>query len=188
MMSLALVIVVFLGILLSTSAFFGALKNLGATSSKLGASGFYDLVEKDSAGKDVKFDKFKGKVVYGVNVASKCGYTASGYKLLEKISAMDGAEVLLFPCNQFGGQEPGTSQEIESFCAMKNVKGANIFEKADVNGPSTRPAYKFLKDNKVIGDVAWNFAGKFLVDKEGKVMPVRSESDLLKSIQKELNK
>ena len=184
-MSIGLSSVLFLALVLSTSAFFGALKTL--TSSKplsAGAGSFYEIVEKDNKGQDVKFDKFKGKVVYGVNVASKCGYTSSGYKLLEKISAMDGVEVALFPCNQFGGQEPGSAQEIESFCALKGVKGANIFEKADVNGPSTRPAYKFLKEKKVLNDVAWNFAGKFLVDKEGKVQPVRSESDLLKTIEK----
>ena len=183
MMSILVALLV-LASVVSTSAFFGSMKSAMTGSTKVDAS-FYEIVEKDNTGKDVKFDKFKGKVVYGVNVASKCGYTSSGYKLLEKISAMDGVEVALFPCNQFGGQEPGSSKEIESFCAMKNVKGANIFEKADVNGPTTRPAYKFLKENKVLaGDVAWNFAGKFLVDKEGKVTPVKSEKDLLASIEK----
>ena len=182
-MSAVLATILFMVVILSTSAFFGSMKSAIPGSTKV-ASSFYDVVEKDSKGKDVKFDKFKGKVVYGVNVASKCGYTSSGYALLEKISAMDGVEVALFPCNQFGGQEPGSNKEIESFCAMKNVKGANIFEKADVNGPSTRPAYKFLKDTKVIGDVAWNFAGKFLVDKEGNVMAVKSEKELLASIEK----
>lgn len=64
------------------------------------------ITEKDSNGNDVSFEKFRGKVVYGVNVASKCGYTASGYNLLAKIAAMkdQGVEVALFPCNQFGGQ------------------------------------------------------------------------------------
>ena len=75
-------------------------------SSAISAGSFYDLVEKDATGNDVNFSKFKGKVVYGVNVASKCGYTASGYALLSKLSAMkdSGVEVALFPCNQFGGQ------------------------------------------------------------------------------------
>jgi glutathione peroxidase len=86
------------------------------------ASSFYDLVEKDAKGAEVNFSKFKGKVVYGVNVASKCGYTASGYALLEKLSKMDGVEVLLFPCNQFGGQEPGTDAEVEQFCALKGQR------------------------------------------------------------------
>lgn len=128
---------------------------------------FYDIVETDATGKEVSFSKFKGKVVYGVNVATKCGYTASGYALLSKIAKIDGAEVLLFPCNQFGGQEPGTDKEVADFCALKGVQGANVFTKADVNGPNTRPTYKFLKEKKILGDVAWNFAGKFIVDKEG---------------------
>jgi len=78
-----------------------------------------------------------------------------------------GVEVALFPCNQFGGQEPGTDTQVVEFCTLKGVKDANVFTKADVNGPSTRPTYKFLKEKGVLGDVAWNFAGKFIVDKEG---------------------
>ena len=184
---MSLLALVFLVVCVShTSAFFGGLKLPGSkvTPMRDTAKEFYNIVETDSKGSPFKFDKFKGKVVYGVNVASKCGYTASGYKLLEKISEMDGVEVALFPCNQFGGQEPGSAADIESFCAMKNVKGANIFEKGDVNGAKTRPAYAFLKDKKVLGNVAWNFAGKFLVDKQGNVMPVKSEKDLLKDIAK----
>lgn len=68
---------------------------------------FYDIIEKDAQGKDFSFEAFRGKVVYGVNVASKCGYTASGYALISKLSKLkdQGVEVALFPCNQFGGQE-----------------------------------------------------------------------------------
>ena len=107
---------------------------------KMAAAGdFYSIVEKDGKGNDFSFEQLRGRVVYGVNVASKCGYTASGYALLEKISAMDGVSVLIAPCNQFGGQEPGSAAEIESFCALKGVKGATILEKADVNGAKTRP-------------------------------------------------
>jgi hypothetical protein len=83
------------------------------------ASNFYDIVEKDANGEMIKFDKFKGKVVYGVNVASKCGYTASGYALLSKVSKMPGVEVALFPCNQFLGQEPGSDADVANFCVMK---------------------------------------------------------------------
>ena len=71
-----------------------------------------------------------------------------------------------------------------SFCALKGVEGANVFTKADVNGPNTRPTYKFLKAEGVLGDVAWNFAGKFIVDKEGNVLPVKSEKDLEATIAK----
>jgi glutathione peroxidase-family protein len=154
-----------------------------AAKNVMHMSSFYDLTEKDAKGSDVKFDKFKGKVVYGVNVASKCGYTTSGYALLEKLSKMDGVEVLLFPCNQFGGQEPGSDAEVEQFCALKGVQGANVFTKADVNGPKTRSTYKFVKDKLSMGDIAWNFAGKFVVDKTGNVLPVKNEKNLIAEIE-----
>ena len=118
---------------------------------------FYDLIERDAAGNEVSFAKFRGKVCYGVNVASRCGFTTSGYALLSKIAKIDGAEVLLFPCNQFGGQEPGTDAEISEFCARKGVEGANVFTKADVNGPETRPTYRFLRD-KGIHDLRVQYA------------------------------
>ena len=132
----------------------------------------------------MSFEQFKGKVVYGVNVASKCGYTKSGYELLEKISKMDNVEVLLFPCNQFGGQEPGSDAEIEQFCALKNVQGATVFTKGDVNGADTRDTYKLVKDELKMGDVAWNFAGKFIVDKEGKILPVKREKNLIPDLER----
>ena len=133
---------------------------------------------------------------------SKCGYTASGYSLLSKLSKMPGVEVAIFPCNQvstlpflalalyvllalmeavcnvpqqFGGQEPGSDAEVAQFCVAKGVDGANLFTKADVNGPNTRPTYKFLKEQKVLGEVGWNFAGKFIVDKKGNVMPASGD-------------
>ena len=138
------------------------------------------LAETDSKGNPFKLEQLKGKVVYGVNVATKCGYTAAGYKLLERIAALKdkGVEIMILPCNQFGGQEPGTQEEIESFCAIKNVKGANIFMKADVNGPKTRPIYKYLKSKGILKDVAWNFAGKFIIDKEGNAQSVRDEKTI----------
>jgi hypothetical protein len=83
------------------------------------ASKFYDLVETDADGQQIKFDKFKGQVVYGVNVASKCGYTASGYALMSKVTKMPGVEVAIFPCNQFGGQEPGSDTDVANFCVSK---------------------------------------------------------------------
>lgn len=158
-----------------------------SVASALSAGSFYDIVEKDANGNEIKFgDKFKGKVVYGVNVASKCGYTASGYALISKLSALKskGVEVALFPCNQFLGQEPGSDKEIAEFCALKGVKDATVFTKADVNGPNTRPTYKYLKEKGVLSNVAWNFAGKFLVDKQGNVLPVKSEKSLEEDILK----
>jgi glutathione peroxidase len=79
--------------------------------------------------------------------------------------------------------KPGSDAEIANFCATKGVRGANVFTKADVNGPNTRPTYRYLKAKGVLGDVAWNFAGKFLVDKEGNVLPVKSEKNLEAEIQ-----
>ena len=154
--------------ILSTSAFFGSMKSAIPGSTKV-ASSFYDVVEKDSKGKDVKFDKFKGKVVYGVNVASKCGYTSSGYALLEKISAMDGVEVALFPCNQFGGQEPGSESEIKEFCSSKFGVTFPMYSKIEVNGPGRHPLYEAIigADGPLPGNVKWNF-GKILVGKDGK--------------------
>eukprot|EP00981_Chlorochromonas_danica_P007536 scaffold1769_cov164-Ochromonas_danica.AAC.9 len=145
---------------------------------------FYDIVEKDANGNNVSFEKFRGKVVYGVNVASKCGFTSSGYQLLARIAELKdkGVEVALFPCNQFLGQEPGSDAEISAFCAAKGVKGANVFTKADVNGANTRPTYRYLKAKGVLGDVRWNFAGKFIVDKQGNVLPIKNEKDIEKDI------
>jgi glutathione peroxidase len=94
-------------LLVSVSAFSAAFPRLSlrATSLKMAAStpsSFYEIVEKDNNGNDVSFEKFRGKVVYGVNVASRCGYTASGYALLSRIAEMKdlGVEVAIFPCNQ----------------------------------------------------------------------------------------
>ena len=162
--------VLFASMLVSSSVAFRSRMAVSAKrASTLAMSSFYDIVEKDATGQDVSFSKFKGKVVYGVNVASKCGYTASGYALLAKLAKMkdQGLEVAIFPCNQFGGQEPGSDKQVAEFCALKGVEGANVFTKADVNGPQTRPTYKLVKEQTKMGDIAWNFAGKFLVDKQG---------------------
>jgi glutathione peroxidase len=93
-------------------------------------------------------------------------------------------QVALFPCNQFGGQEPGSDSEIENFCALKGVKGARVFTKADVNGPNTRPTYALVKDELKMPVIMWNFAGKFIVDKEGKVLPVKSEKNLINELKR----
>jgi Glutathione peroxidase len=97
---LSLVLVVLM-IATSVVAFIGkSASTARRAASSLSMGSFYDITEKDAAGNSVSFSKFKGKVVYGVNVATKCGYTASGYALLSKISKMNGIEVAIFPCNQ----------------------------------------------------------------------------------------
>lgn len=97
-LSLALIVLM---IATSAVAFIGkSASSARRAASSLSMGSFYDITEKDAAGNPVSFSKFKGKVVYGVNVATKCGYTASGYALLSKISKMNGIEVAIFPCNQ----------------------------------------------------------------------------------------
>ena len=138
-------------------------------------SPIYDFAVNDIHGKQRKLEEFKGKVLLIVNVASKCGFTPQ-YKgleaLYEKMHSR-GLEVLGFPCNQFGAQEPGTAEEIESFCEMNYGVTFPLFAKVDVNGKDAAPVYKYLKKEKpgLLGSEAikWNFT-KFLVDRNGKVI------------------
>ena len=135
----------------------------------------YDFTVKDIHGKDVKLDKYKGRALLIVNTASKCGFTPQ-YKgleaLYEKLSAK-GLEILGFPCNQFGAQEPGTEAEIESFCEVNYGVTFPMFAKIDVNGKGADPLYQHLKEAKpgLLGSEAikWNFT-KFLVDRKGNVV------------------
>ncbi|KAG4186938.1 hypothetical protein ERO13_A08G074000v2 [Gossypium hirsutum] len=135
----------------------------------------YDFTVKDIRGNDVSLSEYRGQVVLVVNVASKCGLTQSNYKelnvLYEKYKNQ-GFEILAFPCNQFGGQEPGTNEQIqEATCSMFKAEFP-IFDKVEVNGKNAAPLYKFLKSEKgrYFGDaIKWNFT-KFLVNKEGKVV------------------
>lgn len=128
---------------------------------------------KDINGKDTSLKAYDGKVLLIVNVASKCGYTPQ-YKSLEATYRKfkgQGLEVLGFPCNQFGGQEPGTNEEIKSFCSTKYDVTFPLFDKVDVKGPQQHPLYAALsgKESAFPGDVKWNF-GKFLVGRDGKLI------------------
>ncbi|KAL5698968.1 glutathione peroxidase [Ranunculus cassubicifolius] len=153
----------------------------------------HDFTVKDIEGKDVSLSKFKGKALLIVNVASKCGLTASNYTELSSIYdkyKTQGLEILAFPCNQFGGQEPGSNSEIKKFACTRYKAEFPIFDKVDVNGPNTAPVYQFLKSSVggFLGDlVKWNFE-KFLVDKDGKVVerypPTTSPFQIEKDIQK----
>ncbi|CAM0944648.1 unnamed protein product [Alopecurus aequalis] len=138
-------------------------------------SSVHDFTVKDASGKDVDLSTYKGKVLLIVNVASQCGLTNSNYtelaQLYEKYKDQ-GFEILAFPCNQFGGQEPGTNEEIVQFACTRFKAEYPIFDKVDVNGDNVAPIYKFLKTSKgsIFGDnIKWNFS-KFLVDKEGRVV------------------
>ena len=128
---------------------------------------------KSIDGEEVNLAKYLGKVVVVVNTASKCGLTPQYEQLQElheKFKDQDVA-VLGFPCNQFGGQEPGSEEDIKSFCSENYGVTFDMFSKIDVNGDSASDLYKYLKSQtlkpKGEGEVQWNFE-KFVIDKTGK--------------------
>ena len=154
---------------------------------------FHDFTVDDIGGKPVNLDQYKGKVVLVVNTASKCGFTPQ-YKGLEALYRKykdQGLEVLGFPCNQFGAQEPGSEQEIATFCETNYDVTFPMFRKVDVNGDSAAPLYKFLKSAKpgLLGTEAikWNFT-KFLVDRSGKVVERFAPNDTPESIERNVAK
>lgn len=168
-------------------------RSLGIFARAATEKSLYDFTVKDIDEKDVPLSKFKGKVLLIVNVASRCGLTTANYSelshLYEKYKTQ-GFEILAFPCNQFGGQEPGSNPEIKQFACTRFKAEFPIFNKVDVNGPNTAPVYQFLKSSAggFLGDVIkWNFE-KFLVDKNGKVVeryaPTTSPFQIEKDIQK----
>ncbi len=134
----------------------------------------YDFSAKLNDGKSQKLSDYKGKVLLIVNTASKCGFTPQ-YRGLQGLYAKfrkRGFEVLAFPCDQFGHQEPGTNNQIQSFCEVNYGIEFPLFAKIEVNGEGAHPLYKFLKSQKggLLGNgIKWNFT-KFLVDREGNVV------------------
>ena len=137
------------------------------------ASNLADIPLKDINGKDTSLKAYKGKVLLIVNVASKCGYTKQ-YTPLETTYRKykdQGLVLVSFPSNQFGGQEPGTNEEIKTFCSSNYDVTFPLFDKLDVKGPNQHPLYTALsgKDSPFPGDVKWNF-GKFLVGRDGKIL------------------
>jgi len=155
------------------------------------------LSVKDIDGKIVNLSDYQGKVLLIVNVASYCGYTKqySGLEEIYKKYKDKGFEILAFPCNQFGQQEPGTNEEIKSFCSSKFDVTFKLFDKVDVNGKDQSPLYSILTNNETTGkaDIKWNFE-KFLIDKNGNVVSryaskVEPESkELTSAIENELKK
>ncbi|MDH7605788.1 MAG: glutathione peroxidase [Melioribacter sp.] len=156
----------------------------------------YDITVKDINGKEVKLSDYKGKVLLVVNVASKCGFTPQ-YEGLQKIYEKykdKGFEILAFPCNDFGGQEPGSNEEIKEFCSTNYNVTFKLFDKIKVLGNERALLYERLinSDNVEKGDVKWNFE-KFLIDKNGTIRArfrskVKPESEeITKEIEKLLN-
>jgi len=150
-----------------------------------GAEGsIYDIPLKDIDGQNTSLKPYQGKVLLIVNVASKCGFTPQ-YTALEKIYQKykdQGLVVLGFPCNQFGGQEPGTDAEIKQFCSSKYDVTFPMFDKIEVNGANRHPLYVLLagKESPFPGNIGWNFT-KFLISRDGKILnrfnsPVKPDS------------
>ena len=134
----------------------------------------YQFTVTDIDGAQVSLEKYRGHVLVIVNVASKWGKTDVNYKQLvemfNKHSEADGLRILGFPCNQFGGQEPGTEAEIKEFATSKYGVKWDLFAKVDVNGGNADPLWAFLKEKQsgfLINAIKWNFT-KFVVDKTGR--------------------
>ena len=135
----------------------------------------YDYSATLADGTTTSLSDYKGQVLLIVNTASKCGFTPQ-YEGLEKLHATHkdaGFTVLAFPCNQFGSQEPGSTEEIVEFCEMRFQTSFPLFEKIDVNGTNSHPLYKHLKSEVkgLLGTerIKWNFT-KFLINRDGKVI------------------
>jgi glutathione peroxidase len=155
------------------------------------ANTFYDLDYVANNGETVPFKQYEGKVVLIVNTASKCGFTPQydGLEALYKKHKENGLEVIGFPCDQFGHQEPGTDNDIAQFCEMRFNLSFPLSKKVEVNGDNSAPIYQLLKDAApgVLGSkrIKWNFT-KFLVNKQGKVLkryspttkPAQIEADI----------
>lgn len=168
------------------------------TFSIMAQNSIHDITVKDNKGNDVSLAQYKGKVLLIVNTATGCGFTPQYEELeaLYKAYKDKGFEVLDFPCNQFGGQAPGTDDEIQSFCTLNYDTTFPRFKKIEVNGENEQPLYTFLKSQKGFAgfdpahkltaildgmfrkadpdydktpSIKWNFT-KFLINKDGKVV------------------
>lgn len=135
----------------------------------------YDFSATAIDGTDVALDQYRGQALLIVNTASKCGFTGqyAGLEALHRQYTDKPFQVLGFPCNQFGSQEPGKAAEIASFCSMTYGVAFPMFDKVEVNGPGRHPLYAWLTSQKkgLFGtrDIKWNFT-KFLTDREGRVV------------------
>lgn len=167
-------LVAILAVLVAAGAAIAA-REEGREMSEPAAKSVYDFTMKSIDGKDVKLADYRGKVLLLVNTASQCGYTPQ-YKGLQAIYQKyqgDGFLVLGFPANNFGGQEPGTNEEIKQFCTMRYKVTFPMFAKISVKGDDQHPLYQYLTSKQTSpqfgGDIAWNF-NKFLVSRSGEII------------------
>ncbi len=150
----------------------------------------HDFKAKNIQGQEISLGQYKGKYLLVVNVASKCGFTPQYTGLEEMYQELkNNVEILGFPCNQFGAQEPGDENEIKNFCSLTYHVSFPMFAKIDVNGSDAHPLYQFLKGEKpgILGTEAikWNFT-KFLVDPQGQVVKRYAPNDTPEKIKNDL--
>ncbi|WBY15900.1 glutathione peroxidase [Erythrobacteraceae bacterium WH01K] len=152
-----------------------------------------DFTVRTNRGEELDLVSKKGKVLLVVNTASKCGFTPQ-YEGLEKLQETygdQGFEVLAFPCNQFGAQEPGDAEEIANFCQLNYDTSFPLMAKIDVNGPDASPLFDWMKGEAkgLMGSkaVKWNFT-KFLVDRDGNVVRRFAPQDAPKSLARHIEK
>jgi glutathione peroxidase len=146
---------------------------IAIASSAVAADSIYEIPLKNIDGKDTALKAYKGEVMLIVNVASHCGFTKqyTALEALNKKYGVQGLAVCGFPCNQFGGQEPGTAADIKEFCTSKYSVTFPMFEKLEVNGEHRHPLYTVLAgtNSPFAGNIKWNFT-KFLVGRDGKIL------------------
>jgi glutathione peroxidase len=153
----------------------------------------YDFEAQTITGETVKLDQYRGKVLLIVNTASKCGFTPQ-FEGLEKLWQTHGPKGLMivgFPCNQFGGQDPGDNSEIASFCQLNYGVSFPMMAKIDVNGPNAHPLYQWLVQEApgILGtkSIKWNFT-KFLIGRDGQVLGRYAPTDTPKALAADIDK
>lgn len=183
----------FYPMLMFISAFFGCKEIKSKPEGEMinpKADSFYDFKMISIDGQEIDFSKYKGKKVLIVNVASKCGYTKQ-YDELEKLNKEYGDKVTIlgFPANNFGGQEPGTNEEINNFCKLNFGVTFQMFEKISVKGDDQADLYKWLSKKELNGwndkEPSWNFC-KYLINEKGEL--VKFYSSAVKPLSEEILK
>ncbi len=155
-------------------------------------SNFHDFKAKTITGEEVSMSDFKDNVVLVVNTASKCGLTPQfeGLQKLHEEYQDSGLKILGFPCNQFAGQDPGSNEEIASFCLKNYGVDFDMFDKVDVNGKNEHPIFTYLKDELggTLGKkIKWNFT-KFLIGKDGQLIKRFAPTKKPKGIEEYINR
>jgi peroxiredoxin len=165
-----------------------------SSSEMASATNFFDFKPKDKKGQEYPLAQHKGKVVLAVNTASKCGFTPqfqgleTVWKDVQKKYPEDFV-ILGFPCNQFGGQDPGSDDQIQEFCQINYGVSFPVLGKTEVNGDKAEPVYAWMKNEKpgMLGlqRIKWNFE-KFLIDRDGKVVNRWASTTKPESIEKDI--